>query len=88
MKITSLSLIVNIFIFYQKVQDKDKITLLLNVFFNIQRQIRKLMIDVITVSRYHLEDHKNENRVATDLFCTGVIGHPGHVLKLGTEIPN
>ena len=28
------------------------------------------------------------NEVAIDLFCTGVIGHPGHVLKLGTEIPN
>ena len=27
--------------------------------------------------------------VATDLFCTGVIGHPGqHVSKLGIEIPN
>ena len=29
------------------------------------------------------------NGVITDLFCTGVIGHPGvHVLKLGIEIPN
>ena len=26
-----------------------------------------------------LEDHKNKNEVATDLFCTGVIGHPGHM---------
>ena len=33
---------------------------------------------VITISRYDLEDHK-KNGVATDLFCTGVIGHPGHV---------
>ena len=24
-----------------------------------------------------LDDHKNKNGVATDLFCTGVIGHPG-----------
>ena len=31
---------------------------------------------VITVSRHDLEDHKNNNGVATDLFCTGVIGHP------------
>ena len=23
-----------------------------------------------------LGDHKNKNGVATDLFCTGVIGHP------------
>ena len=22
-------------------------------------------------------DHKHKNGVATDLFCTGVIGHPG-----------
>ena len=29
------------------------------------------------------------NGVAIDLFCTGVIGHPGcNVLKLVTEIPN
>ena len=35
----------NIFIFYQDVQDKDKIASLLNVFFNIQGQIRKLMTD-------------------------------------------
>ena len=34
---------------------------------------------VITVSRYDLDDHKNKNRVATDLFCTGVIGHPGYM---------
>ena len=33
---------------------------------------------VITVSRHDLEDHKNKNGVTTDLFCTGVIGHPGH----------
>ena len=46
------------------------------------------MHGVITVSRHDLEDHKNKNGVATDLFCTGVIGHPRHVLKLGTEIPN
>ena len=26
-----------------------------------------------------LNDHENKNGVATDLFCTGVIGHPGHV---------
>ena len=32
---------------------------------------------VITVSRHDLEDHKNKNGVATDLFCTGVIDHPG-----------
>ena len=31
---------------------------------------------VITVSRHDLEDHKHQNGVATDLFCTGVIGHP------------
>ena len=30
---------------------------------------------VITVSRHDLDDHKI-NGVATDLFCTGVIGHP------------
>ena len=28
---------------------------------------------------FELEDHKNKNGVAIDLFCTGVIGHPGHV---------
>ena len=28
------------------------------------------------------------NGVATDFFCTGVIGHPGHVLKLEIEISN
>ena len=28
------------------------------------------------------------NGVATDPFCTGVIDHLGHVIKLGTEIPN
>ena len=45
---------------------------------------------VITVSRHDLEDYQKYkyNGVATDLFCTGVIGHPGHVLKLGIEIPN
>ena len=26
-----------------------------------------------------LDDHKNKNRVVTDLFCTGVIGHLGHM---------
>ena len=26
-----------------------------------------------------LENHKNKNVVVTDLFCTGVIGHPGYV---------
>ena len=26
-----------------------------------------------------LDDHKNQNGVATDLFCTGVIGHPRHI---------
>ena len=31
---------------------------------------------VITVSRHDLEDYNNNNGVATDLFCTGVIGHP------------
>ena len=34
---------------------------------------------IITVSRHDLDDHKNKNGVATDLFCTGVIGHPGHM---------
>ena len=34
---------------------------------------------VITVSRHDLEDHKYKNGVAIDLFCTGVIGHPGHM---------
>ena len=29
---------------------------------------------VITVSRHDLDNHKT-NGVATDLFCTGVIGH-------------
>ena len=38
-----------------------------------------LMHDVITVSRHDLEDHKSKNGVATDLFCTGVIGHPRQV---------
>ena len=47
-----------------------------------------IIMVVITVSRHDLDDHKNQNGVAIDLFCTGVIGHPGHVLKLGTEIPN
>ena len=41
---------------------------------------------IITVSRHNLDDHKHKNGVATDLFCTGVIGHP--VLKLGIEIPD
>ena len=37
-------------------------------------------MDVITVSRYDLVDYKNKmDGVATDLFCTGVIGHPGYV---------
>ena len=26
-----------------------------------------------------LDDHKNQNGVAADLFCTGVIGHPRHM---------
>ena len=44
---------------------------------------------VITVSRHDLVDYQKSNGVATDLFCTGVIGHPGSkVLKLGIEIPN
>ena len=43
---------------------------------------------VITVSRHNLDDHKHKNGVATDLFCTGVIGHPRCTSKLGTEIPN
>ena len=34
---------------------------------------------VITASRHDLDDHKNKNGVATDLFCTGEIGHPGHM---------
>ena len=34
---------------------------------------------VITVSRHDLVDHKYNNGVATDLFCTGVIGHPRHM---------
>ena len=34
---------------------------------------------VITVSRYDLETTKNKNGVATNIFCTGVIGHPGHM---------
>ena len=34
---------------------------------------------VITVSRYDSEDYQKENGVATDLFCTGVIGHPGYI---------
>ena len=34
---------------------------------------------VITVSRHDLDDHKHKNGIATDLFCTGVIGHPGHM---------
>ena len=34
---------------------------------------------VITVSRHNLVDHKHKNGVATDLFCTDVIGHPGHM---------
>ena len=44
---------------------------------------------VITVSRHDLEDHKNKNGVAIDLFCMGVIGHPGSMFfKLGIEILN
>ena len=43
---------------------------------------------VITVSRSTWMTTKI-NGVATDLFCTGVIGHLGcNVLKLVTEIPN
>ena len=34
---------------------------------------------VITVSRHDLDDHKHKNGAATDLFCTGVIGHPGYM---------
>ena len=34
---------------------------------------------VITVSSYDLEDYQKSNGVATDLFCTGGIGHPGHM---------
>ena len=34
---------------------------------------------VITVSRHDLEDHKTKYGVATDLFSTGVIGHPGYM---------
>ena len=34
---------------------------------------------VITVSRHDLDDHKHKYGVATDLFCTGVIGHPRHM---------
>ena len=46
-------------------------------------------LTVITVSRHDLEDHKNNNGVATDLFCTGVIGHPRDMFfKLGSENPN
>ena len=32
---------------------------------------------VITVPRSTWRTTKNKNGVATDLFCTGVIGHPG-----------
>ena len=39
----------------------------------------KYFDSVITVSRHDLDDHKNKNGVATDLFCTGVIGHPEHM---------
>ena len=34
------------------------------------------LLVVITVSRHDLDDHKNKNGVATDIFCTGVISHP------------
>ena len=34
---------------------------------------------VITVFRHDLDDHKNKNGVATDFFCTGVIGHSGYI---------
>ena len=34
---------------------------------------------VITVSRHDLDWPQKLNGVATDLFCTGVIGHPGHM---------
>ena len=36
---------------------------------------------VITVSRHDLEDHKNKNGIATDLFYTGVIGHLGYMFS-------
>ena len=42
---------------------------------------------VITASRSTWMTTKI-NGVATDLFCTGVIGHPRCTSKLGTEIPN
>ena len=34
---------------------------------------------VITVSRHDLVDYQKSNGVTTDLFCMGVIGHPGYV---------
>ena len=37
------------------------------------------MYPVITISHHDLKGHKKLNGVATDLFCTGVIGHPGHM---------
>ena len=36
---------------------------------------------VITVSRHDLVEHKHKNGVATDLFCTGVIGHPRYMFS-------
>ena len=34
---------------------------------------------VITISRSTWRTTKNKYGIATDLFCTGVIGHPGHL---------
>ena len=45
-------------------------------------------MSVITVSPHDLDDYRHKNGVATDLFYTGVIGHPGHVSKSGIEILN
>ena len=43
-------------------------------------QITLLVIRiVIAVSRHDLDDHKHKDGVATDLFCTDVIGHPSYV---------
>ena len=43
------------------------------------RNIRIKMFDGVCHNSFplDLDDHKNQNGVATDLFCTGVIGHPG-----------
>ena len=44
-----------------------------------------LLISPVESPSYHngfsldLNDHKHKNGVTTDLFCTGVIGHPGHM---------